>query len=145
MEDSPFVRKRAQPLSPSILHYAVKFAAAGVLYNFEQHFLPRFPVGLLKSTRQIVWEVLLSPSRARYKFLRVPVTPTGAPTSRIPDNSYEGGRAGRASLGSGRLRSHSSSHKLCNEGYWLAGCLEQLWSSGFSQPGDYCCFPRWSD
>lgn len=94
MEDSPFAQKRAQPLSPSFLHAAVQFAAAGVLYNFEQHFLPRFPVGLLKSTRQIVWEVLLSPSRARYKFQRDPVTSTGAPTSHIQDNSYEGGRAG---------------------------------------------------
>lgn len=48
------------------------------------------------------------------------------------DDSYRGGRAGRASLGLGWLRFHSSSYKLCNEGDRLAGGLEQRWSSGFS-------------
>lgn len=40
-------------------------------------------VGLLKSIKQIAQKVLLSPSQALYKFPRVPVTSTGAPTSHI--------------------------------------------------------------
>lgn len=115
-------------LSPSFLLAAVPFAAAGVLYNFEQHFLPRFPRGCGS---------LQDKSSGRC-FCHLHGLGTNSRGPHYPKRCSNPPRTGqlvrrrkgwlRASLGSGRLRSHPSSLKLCNEGHYG-------WGSDFSQPG----------
>lgn len=116
-EDSPFLWKRAEPLlSPSFCVPPLKFAATSVLYHFEQPYVPRFPywaAEVYKANRREGSFIFTGSVQVPAGFLypnRRSHLPHSCKKSRTGRNdSHGGGRACRASLGPGRLRSHSFS------------------------------------
>lgn len=123
-EDSPFLWKRAEPLlSPSFCMPPLKFAATSVLYHFEQPCVPRFPcwaAEVYKANHRegafIFTGSVQVPAGSLYPNRR-PHLPHSCKKSRTGRNdSHGGGRACRASLGPGRLRSHSFSQQAMQQG-----------------------------